>query len=107
MSNLQGAAIWTGIALISSIVGLVIILINKNKNKDKKEIFIKDIEEERTVIDQKLIVFNKTHESLGTLTELEIGTKYFLCLNADLGRFYKVRLANGEIGFIIKQEKNT
>jgi hypothetical protein len=92
--------LWRGIFTIFLIIQLV------NYVNDKKVAKIKaNIEangEERTVISEKLIVYNKTHESLGILTELENGTKYSLYLNSDFDRFYKVRLVNGQIGYILK-----
>lgn len=105
MDNLSKSAIWATIAAISAIIGLVITLINKNKGK--KEENVGTTGEERTVIGEKLIVYNKSHESTGILTELEIGTKYLIYLNSDFGGFYKVRLANGQIGYILKTSKHS
>jgi tetratricopeptide (TPR) repeat protein len=105
MDNLSKSAIWATIAALSAIIGLVITLINKNKGK--KEENVETTGEERTVIDEKLIVYNKSHESTGILTELEIGTKYLIYLNSDLGGFYKVRLANAQIGYILKTSKRS
>jgi hypothetical protein len=85
-------------ALIGAALGAIIsfAIVNNLKNM---------IIEECTVIDEKLIVYDKTHESLGILTELEIGSKYSLYLNKDFGRFYQICLANGQIGFILKSSR--
>jgi MFS family permease len=61
--------------------------------------------EECTVIEEKMIVYAKSHESMGILTELEIGTKLVIDFKSDFGRFYKVRLTDGQEGFILKISK--
>ena len=58
-----------------------------------------------TVVDEKLIVYNKAHESYGILAELEIGSKFIIDLTSDFPRFYKVRLADGKNGYILKPSK--
>jgi hypothetical protein len=61
--------------------------------------------EECPVIEENMIVYAKSHESMGILTELEIGTKLVIDFHSDFGRFYKVRLADGQEGFILKTSK--
>ena len=62
-------------------------------------------EEEVKVIDEKMVVYNKSHESLGILKELEIETRIIVDFSSDFGRFYQVKLAEGQTGYILKQSK--
>jgi hypothetical protein len=98
MNDLSKTAMWAVIAAIVAIISFVIALINKNKSK--KVVQLETPAEERTVIGEKLIVYNKAHESTGILTELEIGTKYLINSNIDFAGFYKVLLTNGQIGYV-------
>lgn len=61
--------------------------------------------EECTVIEEKMVVYAKSHESMGILTELEIGTKLVIDFKSNFGRFYKVHLADGKEGFILMTSK--
>lgn len=95
----------SSIALI--VVGIILIIYGIIKmtllTGDEKVVEAK--EEECTVIGEKLIVYNKSHESLGILTELETSTKFILDFKGDFNRFYQVRLASGQIGYILKTSK--
>lgn len=65
------------------------------------------VETECIATDQNLIVYSKTHESSTIIQELEIGTSFHAKLKADFGRFIKVRLADGQIGYISTSSKYT
>jgi hypothetical protein len=88
-------------------IGLVIKSYYNNLKKkiesEQKEANVK--EKEYSVIDEKLVVYNKTHESFGILTELEVGTKLIVDFVTNYNRFYKASLKNGQIGFILKTSK--
>jgi hypothetical protein len=64
-----------------------------------------DSAEECTVIEEKMIVYAKAHESMGILAELETGTKLVIDFNSNFRRFYKVHLADGHFGFILRTSK--
>jgi hypothetical protein len=63
------------------------------------------LEEECSVINEKLIVYNKSHESSGVLTELSIGSCFFINRNNDFGRFYQIRIDDTQTGYILKDSK--
>jgi hypothetical protein len=104
-TNSSIALVVVGIVLV--ILGIVK-LINKNENigilNDEEEETKPTIEEHK-VIDEKLVVYNKTHESLGILTELETDSRLLVNLSNSYDRFYKVQLADGQSGYILKTAK--
>lgn len=100
MNDLSNSAMWAAIAAVAAVVSLVIAIINKKR--DEKVTKVEVPNEERTVEGQKLIVYNKAHESTGILTELEVGTKYSLYSNIEYVGFYKVLLNDGKTGYIHK-----
>jgi hypothetical protein len=103
-TNSSIALVFVGIILV--ILG-VVKMINGNDNNeiiDNEEETTPTIEEYK-VIDEKLIVYNKTHESLGILTEMEIDSRLLVNLNNSYDRFYKVQLSDGQSGYILKTSK--
>ena len=93
------------IALV--LVGIVLIGIGifKYMNPDEDVPVEAKPEEAIKVIDEKMVVYNKTHESLGVLSELEINSNVIVNLDRDYGRFYLVRLPDGQVGYILKTAK--
>ncbi|MCX6328454.1 MAG: hypothetical protein NTZ85_02915 [Bacteroidia bacterium] len=89
-------------ALVGAALGTIISFVIVNSLKDLGIVTKKDA---CTVCDEKLIVYNKTHESLGILAELEIGSKFSINFKSDFPRFYEVRLADGKTGYILKTAK--
>jgi hypothetical protein len=57
------------------------------------------------VRDEKMVVYNKTHESLGVLTELDVNDNVVIDLGTDFDRFYKVKTSQGSIGYVLKTSK--
>jgi hypothetical protein len=103
-TNSSIALVFVGIILV--ILGIVK-LINGNDNNEiiDNEEETKPTIEKYKVIDEKLVVYNKTHESLGILTELEINSPLMVNLNNSYDRFYKVQLSDGQSGYILKTSK--
>jgi hypothetical protein len=55
---------------------------------------------------EKLTVHKQAHESSDILLELEIGTECVLYLRSTFERFYKVKLSDGQSGYILKTALN-
>jgi hypothetical protein len=91
--------------IVAICLAIIVIILFSRRSTAKSDEYIIGQVEEYTVIGEKLIVYNKSHESLGILTELNIGDKFKLNLKSDFGSFYKVSLSSGEIGYILKKSK--
>jgi hypothetical protein len=89
------------------VVGFILVAVGiyRLTNKEEDENVVEAKKEECKVNEEKMIVYNKTHESLGILVELEIGTKLSIDFRGEYGRFYQVELANGNVGYILKSSK--
>ena len=96
-TNSSGALVAVGAVFL--IIGIVR-FINAG---DEEEVVITKKTADCIAKDGKITVYNKTHESLGVLTEIEGGTKFTLDFTTDYDRFYKVMLANGQTGYILKK----
>jgi hypothetical protein len=101
-TNSSIALVVVGIILV--ILGIVKLINGNNEIIDNEEETKPTIEEYK-VIDEKLVVYNKTHESLGILTEMEIDSRLLVNLNNSYDRFYKVQLSDGQSGYILKTSK--
>lgn len=55
---------------------------------------------------EKLIVHKQAHESSDIIKELEIGTEITLYLRSTFERFYKIKLSDGQIGYVLKTALN-
>lgn len=64
-------------------------------------------EEMCVVRDEKLIIYNKSHESLGVLTELDVNESVIIDFGTDFDRFYKARTPQGSVGYVLKTAKYT
>jgi hypothetical protein len=54
------------------------------------------------VVSDKLIVYAKTHESLGVIEEVSMGQQVIVDFGSDYGRFYKAFLGGRKQGYILK-----
>jgi hypothetical protein len=90
-------------ALMGAALGAVIsfVIVNNLEERD-----IEGVREKCTVVGEKLTIYNKTQESLGILTELEIGSEYLVFMNDNFSRFYQVQLADGQTGYILRTSKH-
>ncbi len=91
--------------VIAGVVFLIIGIVKITQGVVDEEEPIELKEEEHTVTEEKLQVYNKAHESTGVLIELEIGSKIIINFSSDLNRFYKVRLLDGQTGYMLKTAK--
>jgi hypothetical protein len=105
--DITGLMLWvfqlaiTGIGLYMIFANAVKLMLPNRRKKNKNEIE----EGAYYVKEEKMIVYSKTLESLGIMAELNIGDKFTLDPKTDFGRFYKVILVKGKVGYILKASK--
>jgi hypothetical protein len=89
------------------VVGIILVGVGiyKFTNNEGDETVVEAKKEECKVSEEKMIVYNKSHESTGILEELEIGTKLLIDFRGEFGRFYQVEFGNSQIGYILKNSK--
>jgi len=75
-------------------------LLSKKQNSDKES-----DEEDCTVIDENMLVYNQSDELSGILQELSPGSQFLLKQQDDFNRFYQIQLPNGTTGYILKTSK--
>jgi hypothetical protein len=94
----------SGIALaIFGVILIILGIVQMTKNSDNAE--GEFVPKERTyfVKGDKLVVYNKSHESYGELAQLKEGDKILVEYGSDFGRFLKVTLDSGLSGYVLKQ----
>lgn len=109
IGGLSGQLVLRGTNSSAALVVLGIFLIGRGIFKlktaaDGGEEIVKK-EEVCNVVDEKMVVYNKSHESLGVLSELEIDTRIVIDMSSDFGRFYQIKLPDGQTGYILKRSK--
>ncbi len=99
----------SSIALVVVGVIFVVIGIVQLSSKDEDSVYsaveTKPKNQLSVVNDDKIVVYNKSHESLGTLTELSYGQKFRVDLATDYDRFYQVVTGDGKTGYILKTSR--
>lgn len=100
---LRGTNSYTALVVIGVIVaGYGVYKMAVKAKQDSGE---EPVEEDCIVIDEKMIVYNQSHESSGILQELQIGSKFLMDMKNNFDRFYQIRLPNGMTGYIINTSK--
>ncbi len=88
------------------IVGIIMLILGivqmaSGGEDSVQEVIVK--EEECIVKREKIPVYSKAHESFSVIAELKTGDKMLIDFRSEYGRFYKVTLNNGEVGYILKE----
>lgn len=102
-TNSSIALVIVGIILV--IIGIVQMTSNGEDNADAEISSLKPQDQLSIVNDDKIIVYNKSHESLGVLSELPYGQKFRVNLATEFDRFYQVRIEGGKTGYILKNSR--